>query len=47
MSNVLVNRVDSAHMKRMFDMALQNSDVNFLSSTTKVSLEQVKNLQRK
>eukprot|EP00210_Caulerpa_lentillifera_P003890 g3717.t1 len=45
MSNLVVNRIDSAHMKRMFDMALENSDVNFLSATTKVSLEQVKNLK--
>eukprot|EP00210_Caulerpa_lentillifera_P000001 g1.t1 len=45
MSNVLVNRIDSAHMKRMFDMALQSSDVNFLSATTSVSIEQVKNLK--
>ena len=46
MAHTLVKRMDSAHMKRMYDKALETSDADFLSPTSDITIDHVRKLNR-
>lgn len=46
MAHALVKRMDSAHMQRMYDNALETSDADFLCSPSDVTNDHVRTLKR-